>query len=121
MKTCDACGANYRAAVDPDPCLGYLPGVAHACCGHGDYGNAYVVIGGTPGQDCRTIENQVTLYGLPALEFFDLIKMAQDSTVRDMVMACPTPFRSNEMVFYPEQCMPQSERYPGPGSDRLGS
>lgn len=26
----------------PDPCLGYLPDVAHACCGHGDPKQAYV-------------------------------------------------------------------------------
>lgn len=25
----------------PDPCLGYLPGIAHACCGHGKIRNAY--------------------------------------------------------------------------------
>jgi hypothetical protein len=31
--------------LGPDPCLGYLPGVAHACCGHGEVGRAYVVFG----------------------------------------------------------------------------
>ena len=25
-----------------DPCLGFLPGVANACCGHGDKERAYV-------------------------------------------------------------------------------
>jgi hypothetical protein len=27
-----------------DHCLGYLPGVAHACCGHGVVGREYVII-----------------------------------------------------------------------------
>lgn len=28
---------------EPDPCLGELPGVRHACCGHGDPSQAYIV------------------------------------------------------------------------------
>lgn len=28
---------------EPDPCLGTLPGVAHACCGHGDPDKAYIL------------------------------------------------------------------------------
>jgi hypothetical protein len=30
----------------PDACLGLLPAVRNACCGHGDPNEAYVVIGG---------------------------------------------------------------------------
>ena len=36
----------------PDPCLGILPGVAHACCGHGDRRKAYV-----------KFQNGLTIYG----------------------------------------------------------
>lgn len=40
-RPCAACG---RAIVHetPDPCLGMLPGVAFACCGHGVPGLSYV-------------------------------------------------------------------------------
>lgn len=41
-RVCNACGA--RCPDDaPDPCLGMLPGVSAACCGHGDPGGAYVL------------------------------------------------------------------------------
>ena len=55
----------------PDACLGLLPGVAQACCGHGDPERAYVVIGGEPGQDVRTIESPVRLAGADALDYFE--------------------------------------------------
>ena len=34
LRDCKKCGKpmNWR---EPDPCLGILPGVAYACCGHG--------------------------------------------------------------------------------------
>lgn len=34
-RTCTKCG-ELCVRGEPDPCLGYLPGVAHACCGHGE-------------------------------------------------------------------------------------
>lgn len=40
--TCPACRRWYLPTVEPDPCLGELPGVAGACCGHGDPSKAYV-------------------------------------------------------------------------------
>ena len=39
---CSACGLEFAKGYRPDPCLGYLPDVAHACCGHGTIKNAYV-------------------------------------------------------------------------------
>lgn len=39
--TCPACSKRARLN-DPDPCLGVLPGVKNACCGHGVYKNAYI-------------------------------------------------------------------------------
>lgn len=38
--TCKVCGLD-GAKDQPDPCLGCLPGVAFACCGHG-YTNGYI-------------------------------------------------------------------------------
>lgn len=39
---CNACGALRPTAEGHDPCIANLPGVAHACCGHGS-GHAYTV------------------------------------------------------------------------------
>lgn len=38
---CRRCGAESPTAEGHDPCIANLPGVVHACCGHG-YGHAYV-------------------------------------------------------------------------------
>lgn len=40
-RPCSYCG---RAAGrdEPDPCIGYLPGVSNACCGHGVPEEAYI-------------------------------------------------------------------------------
>jgi len=34
LRDCKKCGKPMKWR-DPDPCLGVLPGVAYACCGHG--------------------------------------------------------------------------------------
>ena len=40
-RVCESCGEDIFIQ-EPDPCIGqYLPGVAHACCGHGDESKAY--------------------------------------------------------------------------------
>lgn len=42
---CPKCFLERPFKGAPDMCLGYLPGVKYACCGHGDphrYGEAYV-------------------------------------------------------------------------------
>ena len=54
----------------PDACLGTLPGVSHACCGHG-IRVAYVVLGGQPDQGAHETDH-ITMYGPPATEFFRL-------------------------------------------------
>jgi len=59
----------------PDVCLGLLPGVAHACCGHGDMDRAYAVLGGQENESCLSIDNGVMLYGEFAHEFFSLVRM----------------------------------------------
>lgn len=61
-----------------DPCLpGLIPGVSHACCGHGDIERAYVTLGGEPGQPVSTIPGAVTLRGVKALIFFSLVAQAR--------------------------------------------
>lgn len=68
--------AGYCAFCDrtmsdgPDACLGFLPGVSHACCGHGGVTEAFVVIGGEPDQDYSTIANPIRLSGAAALKYF---------------------------------------------------
>jgi hypothetical protein len=39
-KRCKSC-RKIVIVGQPDPCLGYLPGIAHACCGHGATNRAY--------------------------------------------------------------------------------
>ena len=40
-KPCGLCGRD-RTPEGHDPCLGTLPGVVNACCGHGNPEEAYV-------------------------------------------------------------------------------
>jgi hypothetical protein len=58
----------------PDICLGYIPGVSHACCGHGNVSNAYAVLGGEPDQNVAKVPLTVTLDGNDALRFFKLVR-----------------------------------------------
>ena len=39
-RACGHCGREYGESLH-DPCLGTLPGVVDACCGHGDPARAY--------------------------------------------------------------------------------
>jgi hypothetical protein len=43
-RDCGACGL-AQTEEGHDPCLGTLPGVMNACCGHGEPDAAYVQIG----------------------------------------------------------------------------
>lgn len=40
-RPCGYCGA-FSPPDAPDACLGHLPGVANACCGHGVQSESYV-------------------------------------------------------------------------------
>ena len=51
-KNCQKCG-EPRVFGEPDPCIGYLSNVAHACCGHGD--NSKAMCSGFPG--CKPNES----------------------------------------------------------------
>jgi len=41
IRPCVKCGKLF-ALEDVDPCLGILPGVDNACCGHGVRKNSYI-------------------------------------------------------------------------------
>ena len=44
-RVCKACRAPAAPEYGvPDPCLGTLPNVQNACCGHGSRGSCYVVV-----------------------------------------------------------------------------
>jgi hypothetical protein len=49
VRPCVACGLVFEGH---DPCLGTLPGVSNACCGHGVPSEAYI-----------QFENGVTIHG----------------------------------------------------------
>lgn len=44
VRPCKKCGIIFEGSNsgDPDPCLGNLPGVSNACCGHGVPEDAYI-------------------------------------------------------------------------------
>jgi len=54
----------------PDVCLGWIPGVSQACCGHGNTDLAFVYLGKSDGA-------YVLLKAELALEFFALVKQGQ--------------------------------------------
>lgn len=62
---CENCQHHMPEGVDI--CLGIIPGVSHACCGHGIGQSPYVVIGGLPDQSTLDIKDKKTLYGEEAL------------------------------------------------------
>lgn len=39
---CGHCGGEKMFKGEPDSCLGLLPGVVDACCGHGDRSRSYI-------------------------------------------------------------------------------
>lgn len=75
VKVCGACSAPLVRGT-PDPCLGYIPGVAHACCGHGDVYAAYVVgwDGCAPNESIMAAEGRLDYWEYryaQALTFFE--------------------------------------------------
>jgi hypothetical protein len=57
LRPCARCGAQFAPGA-PDPCLGMLPAVKAACCGHG-VSNSYIAF-----------ENGVVVRGFNAIEDF---------------------------------------------------
>jgi len=60
---CKKCGRAYAPSAEPDPCIGMLPGVVEACCGHGNDTKAYVMF-----------ENGVLFRGIRRIEHHDLTR-----------------------------------------------
>lgn len=67
IRPCAKCGAVFEMH-EPDACLGQLPGVDNACCGHGVPDQAYirftshvVVRGFTKGECCGKETKEVTM------------------------------------------------------------
>ena len=49
---CSKCEVSiWPRCSHPDPCIGYLPGVYNACCGHGKDDEAYITFGLPEGND----------------------------------------------------------------------
>lgn len=61
---CKVCG-EFKGGKEPDPCLGYLPGIAHACCGHGETKFAYCCgwNGCKPNEDIGGFDKLITIKG----------------------------------------------------------
>lgn len=63
VEECRKCHRDYAPSREPDPCLGMLPGVVEACCGHGNDAKAYVMF-----------ENGVLFRGIRRIEHHDLTR-----------------------------------------------
>lgn len=74
-RWCEGCRQVCQSG-EPDPCIGLIPGVSQACCGHGRE-QPYVVIGGEPNQSISSHEHHVTLRGVFATLFFSLVREAR--------------------------------------------
>ena len=61
QQECKSCGIAYRPGEEPDPCLGELPGVLEACCGHGRLEKGYVMF-----------DDGTLLRGFRRIEYHDL-------------------------------------------------
>ena len=65
-RPCGECG-KHRTKEGHDACLGKLPGVMNACCGHGSIENAYIqFLDGfsIDGKDAKKILNVLKKYSL---------------------------------------------------------
>lgn len=76
QTVCEACN-EVCVSGKPDPCLGVIPGVSNACCGHGKNEAAYIYLGGKPNQAIMSIEKSISWRGEDAVAFFELVKRGQ--------------------------------------------
>ncbi len=66
-RTCGNCG-QHVTKDGHDPCIGTLPGVINACCGHGDTADAYVIFDDDSGKS-----------GADAIATFEMLKVKKQS------------------------------------------
>jgi hypothetical protein len=59
-RPCPRCHETADDYDSPDPCLGQIPGVVGACCGHGNIEQAHVVF-----------DDHSVLHGIAAIRFFE--------------------------------------------------
>ena len=62
--TCPKCKRWYEPGAEADPCLGMLPGVVGACCGHGKPGGYIAFQSGVVVRDFR-ISKDIGIYRPP--------------------------------------------------------
>jgi len=71
---------------EPDACLGFLPGVAHACCGHGSSdpitGGAYCVFGDAPDEGVYEMKEVAVLWGDAATHYFRSLGLSVPDNAR---------------------------------------
>jgi len=71
IRRCANCGKSWGGSEmgEVDPCLGMLPGVDNACCGHGDASEAYIrFISGVVVKGFITIEHYGPRFDPPLLQ-----------------------------------------------------
>ena len=68
VRPCVKCGKTFQGSFigDPDPCLGVLPGVDNACCGHGARAHSYI-----------RFTNGVVVKGFDIIEYTNLHESEQ--------------------------------------------
>lgn len=72
-RECQACLAPQPPSYGiPDPCLGELPGVANACCGHGVEEGCYVQFVHPPDRTMAEVERDFVLRGESAAAWMRL-------------------------------------------------
>lgn len=73
-RICESCHESLPPdCTGPDACIGYLPGVWNACCGHGDPAGAYIIFGFS-----RSDHRNYTS-GKKAIEIMDAMRKALGS------------------------------------------
>lgn len=75
MSSCGECGLRFQGdkpGDGPDPCIGRIPGVRGACCGHGKTSDAYVVFAEWPRRFDKEVD-MLSLHGGAAVAFFVLV------------------------------------------------
>lgn len=71
-RSCGQCGLYGNSnSGNPDPCIGLLPYVTNACCGHGNRGESYICI-----------KDGISVRGFIASILIDIIKTLKWVSVR---------------------------------------
>lgn len=77
---CGHCGLK-RTPEGYDGCLGTIPGVMNACCGHGDENIAYVQFNH---QDYKSNPNKYNLRGVDAINYINDLQLYINQRVQEL-------------------------------------